>query len=68
MLQISITYKEVFTRLKHLNKKLKFVLPSEADWKMAQNICEKFDILYKATKAFSGRDYPTSHLFFLENM
>lgn len=64
MLQMSITYKEVFTRLKSLNKKLKFVLPSEAGWKMAQNICEKLDIFYKATKAFSGRDYPTSHLFF----
>ena len=31
---------------------------------MAQIICEKLDIFYKTTKVFSGRDYPTSHLFF----
>lgn len=64
MLQTALPFKDVFTKLKRLNKKLKFVIPCENDWKLADLVCEKLEIFYKATKVFSGRNHPTSNLFF----
>lgn len=64
MLTVVIPYKDVFQRLKRLNKKLKFVVPSDDEWKMATIICEKLEKFYKTTNLFSGRNYPTINLFF----
>ncbi|XP_057789893.1 zinc finger BED domain-containing protein RICESLEEPER 2-like [Salvia miltiorrhiza] len=64
MLQTALPFKDVFTKLKRLNRKLKFVPPSEHDWMLAGLVCEKLEIFYKATKVFYGRNHPTSNLFF----
>ncbi|KAK9682019.1 hypothetical protein RND81_10G044500 [Saponaria officinalis] len=64
MLQSAMPYKDVFYRLKRLNRRMKFDIPSEDDWKLASLICQKLVIFDKATKVFSGRHYPTSNLFF----
>ncbi|KAK9750191.1 hypothetical protein RND81_02G179500 [Saponaria officinalis] len=64
MLQSALPYKDVFYRLKRLNRRMKFDIPSEDDWKLASLICQKLVIFDKATKVFSGRHYPTSNLFF----
>lgn len=64
MLQTALPYKDVFRNLKHMHMKLKFVIPSEHDWLLASLVVEKLDIFYKATKVFSGRNHPTSNLFF----
>ncbi|KAK9698358.1 hypothetical protein RND81_08G098800 [Saponaria officinalis] len=54
----------VFDKLKRLNRRLKFDIPSKKDWKLASVICERLQIFDKTTKVFSGRHYPTSNLFF----
>ncbi|KAK9706312.1 hypothetical protein RND81_07G116000 [Saponaria officinalis] len=64
MLLSALPYKDVFDKLKCLNKRLKFDIPSKDDWKMDSIICERLEIFSKATKVFSGRHYPTSNLFF----
>ncbi|KAK4345246.1 hypothetical protein RND71_035422 [Anisodus tanguticus] len=64
MLNTALPFQDVFAKLKRMNKKLKLVIPSENDWMMAKLVCEKLEIFYKATRVFSGRNYPTSNLFF----
>ncbi|XP_074283042.1 zinc finger BED domain-containing protein RICESLEEPER 2-like [Silene latifolia] len=64
MLESALPYKDVFIRLKRLNRKMKFYIPSEDDWKMAKIICDELDIFNTTTKVFSGRNYPNFNLFF----
>ncbi|XP_021741913.1 zinc finger BED domain-containing protein RICESLEEPER 2-like [Chenopodium quinoa] len=64
MLESSLPFKEVFNKLKRLNKKLKFSVPSEDDWTMTTLVCQKLEIFYKATKVFSIRNQPTVNLLF----
>jgi len=42
--QTTFPYKEVFDRLKCLNKRLQFVVLDENDWEMAGNICKRLEI------------------------
>ncbi|XP_074315151.1 zinc finger BED domain-containing protein RICESLEEPER 2-like [Silene latifolia] len=64
MLESALPYEDVFVRLKRLNEKLKFDIPSHEDWMLASIICNKLSIFSNATKVFSGRLNPTSNLFF----
>ena len=64
MLESSLPFKDVFNKLKRLNKRLKFVVPSDDEWTMAALVCRKLEIFYKATKVFSTRNHPTSNVFF----
>ncbi|KMS96889.1 hypothetical protein BVRB_7g180720 [Beta vulgaris subsp. vulgaris] len=64
MLESSLPFKDVFNKLKRLNKRLKFSVPSDRDWNMATIVCQKLEIFYKATKVFSNRNHPTANLFF----
>lgn len=64
MLENSLPFKDVFHKLKRLNKRLKFSVPSDDEWWMATIVCQKLEIFYKATKIFSGRNHPTANLFF----
>eukprot|EP00257_Ricinus_communis_P017490 XP_015575936.1 zinc finger BED domain-containing protein RICESLEEPER 2-like [Ricinus communis] len=52
MLESSLPFKDVFNKLKRLNKRLKFYVPSDNDWTMATLVCQKLEIFYKATKVF----------------
>lgn len=66
MLLSAFPYKDVFVRAKKLNPTVKIALPQPCHWEMAEKICKKLEIFYKATKLFSGKNYPTSNLFFSE--
>ena len=64
MLQAVLSFKDVFLRLKRLNKRMKFEVPSEEDWTLAALVCEKLEIFYDTTLVFSRRKYTTINLFF----
>ncbi|CAO2832611.1 unnamed protein product [Amaranthus hypochondriacus] len=64
MLQAVLPFREVFARLKRLNKRMKFEIPSDHDWYLAGVVCEKLEIFYKTTNLFSGTKFVTINLFF----
>ena len=64
MLQSALPYKANFERLKRVNPKFNFSLPSAHDWQFAELVCEKLKIFYDVTLIFSGRDFPTANLLF----
>ncbi|KAK9689502.1 hypothetical protein RND81_09G063400 [Saponaria officinalis] len=66
MLQSAFPYKDVFSRAKKYNTTVKIALPEPKHWEMAAKICEKLELFFKATTLFSGKNYPTSNLFFSE--
>nr|KAJ0202220.1 hypothetical protein LSAT_V11C600333530 [Lactuca sativa] len=63
MLSVALEYKEVFNRLSKKDKHY-VCLPSEDEWNMASNVCEKLKLFYQVTEKFSGTKYPTSNIFF----
>lgn len=63
MLVSALPYLEVFKRLTQREPQYKS-LPSDDDWKMATEICEKLEIFYKVTELFLGTQYPTSNVYF----
>lgn len=63
MLNVALEYQDVFTRLSKRDKSY-VSLPSEEEWKMAFDVCEKLSVFYNVTETFSGTKYPTSNLFF----
>ncbi|XP_077249073.1 zinc finger BED domain-containing protein RICESLEEPER 1-like [Tasmannia lanceolata] len=63
MLETALIYREVFYRLKHREAQYK-CLPSEDEWEMAQEICEKLQFFYISTLSFSGTQYPTANIYF----
>ena len=65
MLSIAITYKDVFPHLKQC-KKLYTTVPSEKEWNLAREICERLKLFYNITKLFSGRNYPNVNTFFIK--
>lgn len=65
MLDTAIPYRNVFSRLKLKETQYK-CCPSDDDWIVAEDICERLAIFYKTTLLFSGTNYPTANLFFSE--
>lgn len=63
MLQSALVYRDVFSRLK-LREPLYKCLPSEDDWTIAMDMCERLELFYSVTEIFSGTRYPTANLFF----
>ncbi|XP_024962794.1 zinc finger BED domain-containing protein RICESLEEPER 2-like [Cynara cardunculus var. scolymus] len=63
MLNVAFEYKDVFTRLSKKEKHY-VSLPSEEDWRMATNVCDKLGLFYRVTETFFGTKYPTSNMFF----
>ncbi|KAL5157698.1 putative AC transposase [Glycine soja] len=55
--------RDIFKRLTQGEPQYKS-LPSDDDWKMATEICEKLEIFYKVTELSSGTQYPTSNVYF----
>lgn len=64
MLQSAFPYKANFERLKRVNAKFNFALPSAHDWQFAELVCGKLKIFYDVTLLFSWRDFPTANLVF----
>ena len=56
-----------FDRLAQRDSEYK-VLPSEYDWLMAKEICERLEIFYDATLLFFGSSYPTANVFSPKDM
>nr|KAJ0211862.1 hypothetical protein LSAT_V11C400212290 [Lactuca sativa] len=63
MLSVAISYKEVFDRVKTRDSKYT-CFPTEKDWELASEICERLQLFYEVTVMFSGSKYPTSNVFF----
>ena len=62
MLDSALAYKANFKRLKRVNGKYNFSLPSAHDWQFAQLAREKLNIFYDVTLMFSRRDFPCNSL------
>lgn len=65
MLETALSYRNVFSRLKLKESQYKSC-PGESDWNMAEDICARLEIFYKATLLFSGTKYPTSNMLFAD--
>ncbi|XP_021971194.2 zinc finger BED domain-containing protein RICESLEEPER 2-like [Helianthus annuus] len=63
MLNVAVIYKDVFKRLKQRDSQYNS-LPSEKDWELASNICQKLKVFHHVTDLFSGTKYPTANKFF----
>ncbi|XP_024961961.1 zinc finger BED domain-containing protein RICESLEEPER 2-like [Cynara cardunculus var. scolymus] len=63
MLNVALEYKDVFTRLSKKEKHY-VSLPSEEDWRMTTNVCDKLGLFYRVIETFSVTKYPTSNMFF----
>ena len=63
MLVDAIGYKQVFCRVQFIDILYEF-LPTEDDWEMAENICNKLSVFYEVTNLFSGRKYPAANYYF----
>ncbi|XP_076905372.1 zinc finger BED domain-containing protein RICESLEEPER 2-like [Bidens hawaiensis] len=63
MLSVAIPYRHVFTRLKQREPRYTS-LPTDLDWDLATEICNKLQLFYRVTLLFSGNKYPTANVFF----
>nr|XP_048321651.1 zinc finger BED domain-containing protein DAYSLEEPER-like [Ziziphus jujuba var. spinosa] len=63
MLATALKYRTVFPRLKQRESLYK-CLPSDQDWDLAKEVCERLELFYEVTEIFSGTKYPTANLFF----
>ncbi|OWM86431.1 hypothetical protein CDL15_Pgr021518 [Punica granatum] len=63
MLEASITYKEMFTRLKDINS-LYTIVPSEEEWDLVSDICKKLKLLYGFAELYRGPKHVTSNNYF----
>ncbi|XP_022891877.1 zinc finger BED domain-containing protein RICESLEEPER 2-like [Olea europaea var. sylvestris] len=63
IIHTALLYKELFPRLRQREPHYRSV-PSESDWELATEICDKLEIFYEATELFSGAKYPTANLYF----
>ncbi|KAF1894378.1 hypothetical protein Lal_00027137 [Lupinus albus] len=63
MLHVALIDRDVFQRLS-LRENLYKTLPSEDDWEMANEICQKLKLFCNVTLVFSGTLYPTANVLF----
>ena len=63
MLNSALIYKDVFARLKQRESQYN-CLPSEEDWKLAKEICDRLELFFEVTGLFLGTKYPTANLYF----
>ncbi|TXG63631.1 hypothetical protein EZV62_010625 [Acer yangbiense] len=65
MLTVASKYKTVFSHLSARDRQYKSV-PQEKDWELASKLEDNLRKFYEVTEMFSGTNYPTTNLFFLE--
>ena len=63
ILKTALAYKNVFPRLK-LFESHYVLVPSEAEWETAKDVCDRLELFYNVTELFSGTRYPTANMFF----
>ncbi|CAO2147204.1 unnamed protein product [Urochloa humidicola] len=64
MLSTAVEYKTVFARLALREKLFAPMCPTETDWKIAQDICDRLKMFFELTELLSGTKYVTANLFF----
>lgn len=64
MLSTAVEYKSVFARLSLREKLFASLCPTEADWKVAKDICDRLKMFFDITELLSGTKYVTANLFF----
>ncbi|KAI5668455.1 hypothetical protein M9H77_18308 [Catharanthus roseus] len=65
MLESTLPVKEAFNRHAQIDRNYKFC-PTNDEWKVAGVIHGCLKIFYDCTNHFSGRNFPTSNVFFLD--
>ena len=63
MLKTALAFKNVFPRPK-LFESHYVLMPSEAEWETAKDVCDRLELFYNVTELFSGTRYPTANMFF----
>ena len=63
MLKTTLAYKNVFPILK-LFESHYVLVPSEAEWETAKDVCDRLKLFYNVTELFSGTRYPSANMFF----
>ena len=63
MLKTTLAYNNVFPILK-LFESHYVLVPSEAEWETAKDVCDRLKLFYNVTELFSGTRYPTANMFF----
>ncbi|MCR2848008.1 DUF4413 domain-containing protein, partial [Weizmannia coagulans] len=46
-------------------EKVDMEVPSEGEWLLAKEICERLELFYDITNLFLGQNYPTINAFFI---
>lgn len=62
MIRTALVYRNVFPRLRQRDPQYKS-LPSDDDWNLASELCDKLQVFYHATVTLSGTKYPTINSF-----
>ena len=63
MLSTALPYKAVFTRASRVDRQYTS-LPSDEEWKFAEDVVERLRLFYDITVLFSGTDYVTANIYF----
>jgi hypothetical protein len=63
MLSTALPYKAAFIRASHVDKQYT-CLPTEEEWKFAEDVVERLRLFNDITKLFSGTDYVTANIYF----
>jgi hypothetical protein len=63
MLETALPYKTAFIRASRVDRQYTF-LPSDEEWKFAEEVVGRLKLFYDITKLFSGTDYVTANIYF----
>lgn len=63
MLSTALPYKAVFIRASRVDKQYT-CLPSDEEWKFAEDVVERLRLFFDITELFSGTDYVTANIYF----
>ena len=63
MLNTALPYKPAFIRASRVDRQYTS-LPSEEEWKFAEEVVGRLKMFYDITKLFSGTDYVTANIYF----
>lgn len=66
MLSLALPYKAVFVRASRVDKQYTCV-PSEEEWKFAEDVVERLKLFNDITELFSGTEYVTANIYFTKN-
>jgi F420-0:gamma-glutamyl ligase-like protein len=65
MLNIALPYKAAFIRASRVDRQYT-CLPTEEEWKFAEDVVERLRVFNDITVLFSGTDYVTANIYFTQ--